>query len=589
MARSTTVGKYLVQRLEEAGLKHVFGIPGDYVLGFYDQLVESSMQLVGTCTEIGAGYAADAYARVNGLGCLCITYCVGGLNAINAVAGAYAEKAPVVVISGAPGLSERARSPLLHHQVRDFHTQHQIYEKVTVAAETLEDPTEAPRQIDQALAACLRHKRPVYIELPRDMVHQRCAAPRPTQLAPAKSDPDVLAEAVEEAAGMLRKAKRPAILAGVEIHRFNLQEHLLKLVKRTGYPVAATLLGKSVLSERHPQYLGVYEGAMGRGAVRRAIESADCLLVLGAFMTDINLGVWTAKLDVRRTINGNSERISISHHNFENINLRHFIEKLTDADLGPARKNTVPAKEEPKPFKPQQSRPTSVRRFFRRLNEYLSDNSIVICNIGDSLFGAVDLTIHQRTEFLSPAYYTSMGYAVPAAIGAQIANRELRPILLVGDGAFQMTGHELSTIAQNGLNPIVFVLNNAGYTTERFIHDGPYNDIRNWAYHLMPQLIRDGWGWEVHNEGDLEEALDRAAQNDACFSIINVHLDKMDHSEALGRLGKRMNRTVSSSSNGSTKRGRQSGDGQATREKKQTGTERKTPRRKSPQSSRGGG
>ena len=176
---TTTIGGYLVQRLEQTGLGHVFGIPGDYVLGFYDLLVASKLHVIGTCTELAAGYAADAYARVHGLGALCITYCVGGLSALNAVAGAYAEKSPLVVISGSPGLGERTRSSLLHHQVRDFSTQWRIFEHVTVAAEALEDASTAPRQIDDAIDQCLQFKRPIYFEIPRDMVHTPCAAPQP--------------------------------------------------------------------------------------------------------------------------------------------------------------------------------------------------------------------------------------------------------------------------------------------------------------------------------------------------------------------------------------------------------------------------
>lgn len=540
MAKTTTVGGYLVQRLEELGVKHVFGVPGDYVLRFYDLLVESDVEVVGTCTEAGAGFAADAYARVNGLGAVCVTYCVGGLNALNSVAGAYAEKSPVIVISGAPGLGERARSPLLHHKVRDFNTQRLIFEKVTVAAAALEDAAAAPGQIDETLDACLRHKRPVYLEIPRDVVDQRCPAPTPLKRRRPESDPEVLAEAIGECAAMLRKAKRPVILGGVEIHRFGLQDALLKLVERSGFPIAATLLGKSIITENHPQYLGIYEGAMGREDVRRTIEGADCVLILGAFMTDINLGVYTAQLDVSQTINATSERTAIKHHVYEDVKLIHFIEGLAKANIGPKRK-TVPRKPAAAgPFRVRRNEPVTVTRFFRRMNRFLDADTMVICDIGDSLFGAADLTIQRRTEFLSPAYYTSMGFAIPAALGAQMRKRKRRPIVFVGDGAFQMTGQELSTIARHRLNPIIFVLNNKGYSTERFINDGPYNDIHDWAFEKWPDLLRCGWGCEVRTEGELEGALETARKNTKDFSIVNVHLDPYDRSGAMERLGKRL-------------------------------------------------
>jgi indolepyruvate decarboxylase len=540
MARATTVGGYLVTRLEQCGLRHVFGVPGDYVLGLYDLLTASRLTVVGTCTELGAGFAADAYARVAGVGAACVTYCVGGLNALNAVAGAYAEKSPLVLVSGAPGLGERARSPLLHHKVRDFRTQLEIYERVTVAAAALEDPAEAPRRIDDALARCLATKQPIYLELPRDVVARRCRVPGPLRLAPPERDVDALGEAVAEALAMLRAARRPVVLAGVEIHRFGLQRQLLRLVEHAGLPVAATLLGKSVVRETHPLYLGIYEGALGREDVRRAVESADCVLLLGAFMTDINMGVDSARLDVGRCIDATSERVRIRRHRYDGVPLAEFLARLTRG-LAPRRPKPVPRPPSAR-FAARPTAAVTVRRFFRRLNSFLDDRSIVIADIGDSLFGAADLTIQRRTEFLSPAYYTSMGFAVPAALGAQLARPRLRPLVLVGDGAFQMTGQELSTIARHDLDPIVFVLNNRGYTTERFIHEGPYNDVHEWAYHRLPALLGRGRGFDVRTEGELEAALTAARRTRGRFSIVNLHLDPRDRSAALERLGTRLGR-----------------------------------------------
>jgi indolepyruvate decarboxylase len=332
----------------------------------------------------------------------------------------------------------------------------------------------------------------------------------------------------------------------VEIHRFGLQKQLTRLVEDSGIPVAATLLGKSIISEMHPQYLGVYEGGMGEEKMRRAVESADCLLILGAFMTDVNLGIYTARLDESRAINATSEQITIKHHHYEDIQLADFITELTrsvSANQSRRRALSKPgtgASKQTKPFKLQQDKPCTVRRFFERINEFIDEDYIVICDIGDSLFGAAELTIHRKTEFISPAFYTSMGFAVPAAIGTQINRKNLRPLVFVGDGAFQMTGMELSTIARYGLNPIIFVLNNKGYTTERFIREGPYNDIHEWAYHLVPQILQKGWGCEVRTEGELEEALSTARSNVNSFSLINIHLDKLDHSKALKRLGSRL-------------------------------------------------
>jgi indolepyruvate decarboxylase len=300
MKKAVTIGEYLISRLRARGVEHVFGIPGDYVLGFYEQLLHSDLKLVTTCDEQGAGFAADAYARLRGLGVVCVTYCVGGLKIANTTAGAFAEKSPVVVISGAPGMKEREKNPLLHHKVREFDTQKKVFEQITVASTVLGDAQTAFQEIDRVLHAALRYKRPVYIELPRDMLNVPGVAHHTPAEIHTASDPDALREAVQEAAGMINESERPVILVDVEVHRFGLQEEVLRLLEATQIPFATTILGKSVINELHPLYLGVYEGAMGIDSVRQTVESSDCLIMLGTFMTDINLGIYTARLDPRQ-------------------------------------------------------------------------------------------------------------------------------------------------------------------------------------------------------------------------------------------------------------------------------------------------
>ena len=542
-----TIGQYIIERLGSLGVEHVFGIPGDYVLGLYKLLDESPIALVGMTREDNAGFAADAYARIHGLGCVCVTYCVGGLSTCNSIAGAYAEKSPVIVLSGSPGMSERAHNPLLHHKVKGFETQFEVFQKITVASAVLDDPEHAFSEIDRVLAAAVRYKRPVYLELPRDLVHARQVAPHrpPSGLPP--SDPDALREAIDEAAGLLTAAQRPVILADVEIHRFGLQDELLTLAESTGIPIATTLLGKSVISEAHPLFVGVYEGAAGRAEVTEVVESADCVLMLGCFMTDINLGIFTANLDPSKCIDATSEDLRIRHHHYCEVRLDDFIHGLIDRNLKVA-KTPVPRRTNPfaqKAVVGPGAKLTS-ELLFGRLNQVLAEQTdmTVIADIGDCLFGAADLEMHRHTEFLSPAYYTSMGFGVPAAVGASMANPHARILVIVGDGAFQMTGMELATISRHNLNPIVVVLNNHGYTTERFLLEGPFNDILNWAYHKVPEVLGFGQGHEVHTVGELESALRAAEANLSSFSLINVHLDPYDRSPALERLTNRLSKLV---------------------------------------------
>ncbi|GAB4135904.1 MAG: thiamine pyrophosphate-binding protein [Planctomycetaceae bacterium] len=536
-----TIGGYLIQRLQDYGLKDMFGIPGDFVLQLYGMLEDSPIRMIGTTREDNAGYAADAYARIHGLGAVCVTYCVGGLSLCNSIAGAYAEKSPVVVISGAPGIDERRCDPLLHHRVRDFNTQREVFEKITVAAASLDDPLTAFRKIDECLEAAAHYKRPVYLELPRDRVQTESLFPHEATSAPLVSNADALRESLVEATEMINASKKPVIIAGVEMHRFGLREDVLKLAESTNIPMCATLLGKSVVSERHPLYLGLYEGAMGREHVQKYVEESDCVILLGTFMTDINLGIFTANLDPGKCIYATSENLRMRHHNFHDVLLPDFVKGLARAKIKPT-KRALPKQsaESEEPFVPKPDEPVTIARLFQRINQTLDEDMVVIADVGDSLFAASDLTIYKHTEFISPAYYTSMGFAIPAAVGVQVANRNLRPMVLVGDGAFQMTCLELSTALRHNFNPIVMVLNNHGYTTERFLQEGPFNDIPNWNYHRMNDLIGGGWGFEVHTESDLDKALNAALANKDTFSLLNIHLDPHDVSPALRRLASRL-------------------------------------------------
>ena len=547
MDKDLSVGLYLLKRLYDLGVRHVFGIPGDYVLRFFALISESGITPIVTTREDSAGFAADAYARLRGLGAVCVTYCVGGLNTANPIAGAYAEKSPVVLISGSPGMKEREKNALLHHRVREFTTQKEIFEQLTVASTVLDDPLTAFQEIDRVLATALRFKRPVYIEIPRDMTDAAGSNFHRPGMKKEVSDPETLREALGEAVEMIQKSQNPVMIADVEVHRFGLQDSLIKLVEKTGIPVASTALGKSVISEVHPLYLGVYEGAVGDESVRQYVENSDCLILLGAFMTDINLGIFTARLDPSKSIYATSEKILIQHHRYENILFEDFFLGLVRSKIKHRKSKYMnPKTESDFCFEAVPGKRISLKRLFQALDSRLDENMVVIADTGDSMFGSLDLTIRKRTEFLSPAYYTTMGFAVPAALGAQLARPSLRPIVVVGDGAFQMTGTELSSMVRYNLNPIVIILNNMGYGAERVIEqsDHDYNNIHNWKYHELPRIFGAGRGFVVKTETDFIKSFDAALKNTQGFSILNVMIDRNDHSPAMERIGKRMFKKV---------------------------------------------
>ena len=534
-----SIGQYLIRRLSDYGIRHVFGLPGDYVLSFYSMLEHSPLDLVNCTREDCAGFAADAYARVNGMGAVCVTYGVGGLSLANSIAGAYAEKSPVVLISGAPGIRERVNDPLLHHRVREWHTQLDVFEKICAVSREIVDPATAFRDIDHLLDTAHRLKRPVYLELPRDMVSVVPDQIRPYAAPLVKSDPSALAEAVKEAVARIEKAKRPVIIAGIELHRHRLQEDVVRFAEASGIAMASTLLAKSVVSEVHPLYIGLYEGALGREEVTRFVEESDCVILLGTLLTDLDLGIFTAKLDASKSIYATTDELRISHHHFHHVLLEDFLRALAAAKPKAAQRELPPGPAAAQgPFTLVPDAPITTTRLVRRLDESLDDKTIVVADVGDSLFASSELVIRGQTEFLSPAYYTSMGFAVPAALGAKMAQPDHRVVVLVGDGAFQMTGMELSTIVKRGLPVVVIVLDNKGYGTERVIHEGSFNDINPWRYELLPQVLGGGTGYEVRTEREFDAALTKALADDKGMSLIRVHIGVDDRSVTLDRIGR---------------------------------------------------
>src|SRR6266536_4606 len=523
------LGQFLFDYLYRRGVRHSFGIPGDFVLPTFTWLEKSKIQSITTTHEPAAGFAADAYSRINGIGLVCVTYCVGGLNVLNAIAAAYAEKSPVVVVSGAPGRKDREKDPLLHHKVKTFETQRRVYDEVTVASTVLLDEQRAASEIVRCVEACLRHKRPVYIEVPHDMADRQIPVTGITASFPEESDPRTLEAALDETLALIRAAKKPVILAGVELARYRTAGLVLRMAERMNIPIAADLLSKSAIPENHRLYLGVYGGAMSSDEhVRNYVESADLVLMLGTFITDMSMGFYTAKLDRKRTVLATTERVSIRYHRYESIQFRDFLESLVSAKIKPKQFKHPNPHAVPLPLKKaERADSLTMVDVFRILSLHLDEHCCVVADIGDAIFGAVGIRSARQAQFIAPAYYMSMGFAVPASIGVAMAAKKLRPYVLVGDGAFQMTGVEVSTAVRLSLNPVILILNNDGYGTMRQIHDGCFNAITRWNYGKICELIGGGISTTASTKGELDDAL-RAARSSDTVHIIDVQIPRDD-------------------------------------------------------------
>jgi indolepyruvate decarboxylase len=545
-----TVADYLLSRLKEIGVDHLFGVPGDFVLGFFNQVLKSDVKYIGTCNELNAAYAADGYARIRGIGAFVSTYGVGELSAINGVAGAFAERVPVVVITGSPATINFRTRPLLHHTLGDYQIPLQMYEKITAASTELISAETAPAEIDRVLSACLARQQPVYISLPSDVVMMKCGRPEAFPLPmPAPSDPAALAEALKEALGMLDEARKPVVLGDVELLRFKLQKEFAGFLEKTGFPYVTMMLGKTVLSEQHPQFIGLFEGDRSREYVRKRVDSADCILQLGGMMTDFNTGGYTTDLDDSKTISANIHSVKIKHHYYENVYLHDFILGLTDklshrdaatldiqcASDGCIHRNT-------EPYRPDSQKPLTIKRFFDRMSHFIENNSIVLAETGVSIFSAAEMLMPEGATFIGQTFYGSIGYTVGATLGACTAAQNRPAVLFVGDGSFQVTGQDLSTMIRNHLKPVIFLINNDGYTIERVITDHPYNDIQPWQYHKLVDIFGGGLGLDVRTEGELEDALGKAATAE-CLVFIEIHTGRLDCAESLRSAGRQMART----------------------------------------------
>lgn len=519
---------FLFQRLFDLGAAHAFGIPGDHVLPLYEALGDSPLRSILTTHEPSAGFAADAYARLKGIGVAIGTYGAGALNMVNPIAQAYAEKSPVVVLSGAPDMAGRDPDLLIHHKVKTFNTHLRVYQEVTAASAALEDPTTAAREITRVLDTVQHEKQPGYLEIPRDMTWADIdpteagvpVAPRPDQAARA--------EALQEIVARLNRSRSPVILAGIEVVRLGLRNHLIRLAERYNLPVATSFTGKAVFPEHHPNFIGTYMGAAGHPYARQMVEASDCLLLLGVWLTDTETGRFTSLIARDTLVQALAHEVRISRHQYRHTGLAEVLPSLLESsEIKPRefRNDYVP--------EPLDTNGRSlVASVFSELSRLDDRRYIFTTDSGDCLFGSVALNAE---TILNPGYYSSMGFGVPAALGAGLAVPNCRPVALVGDGGFQMTGMELGTLVRYGVDAIIIVLNNGGYRCLEALGERRAAwDIHPWDYVAVARAL-GAEGTRVRTFDEFSRALRRACEGTG-VSMIEAVLGPEDISPTLRRL-----------------------------------------------------
>ncbi|MEB3322287.1 MAG: thiamine pyrophosphate-binding protein [Synechococcaceae cyanobacterium] len=531
----------LIEALVRRGVSRVYGFPGEYELGLFERLEASPIEVICTAGEEGAGFAADVHARLHGLGVAVVTYGVGALKLLNPVAGAYVERSPLLVISGAPGVRESDENDLLHHRMRAGDTQLRFFQEVTAESAVLDSARTAGAELLKVLRAMQRDSRPGYLELPRDCLTREI--PWALDLAPTVPPlaiPESLRRQGEEQLAWLRSRRAPVVLAGVEVARFGLQQALLQLLEREGWPVATSLSGKGVVPERHPLCLGIYEGAMSPAGVRARVEGSDGLVVLGMPLNDLDTGIFTMDLEdehcLQVEVGRGLRRGRLQNENLDPLTLLRI---WTEAP-GPAQRGApaaaAPSLSGPPSFAPEAGRAITVTRLMEAIDASLPADGIVLADPGDALFGSAELHLQEASHHLSSAYWASLGFALPGAIGAWGARPDRLPVVLVGDGAFLMSCIELATLARYRIPALVIVLDNRGYGTERPMLDGPFNDVQPVDHRALAHSMGLAAAERVDTEETLWESLQRWQRHRTEPVLLSVALPPADTSPALQRL-----------------------------------------------------
>ncbi len=540
----TTVGGYLAARLSEIGVRHFFTVPGDYNLILLDELLKNDdLQMVSCCNELNAGYAADGYCRATGGPSVAVvTFSVGGLSLLNSVAGAFAEDLPLIAVSGGPNTNATSEYELLHHTLGkvDYDYQREIYSRVTASAVVIQHPADAPAQIDQALETALRANKPVYLEVACNVANAPVSLPHPRSFDRLRpSDPKSLDRAVDHAAQILNEAIKPVLVAGVQLRTGNAESAFHSLADVSGYAVASMPNAKSFFDEQHPSYMGIYWGPVGTPGCGEIVETADRCLFVGPLFTDYTTTGHAAMIDRTKIIEVRTDCVVVVGQTYNNIAMSEFLAALSvKLDRNDTSLTAFKRIEEGRPqlSNGPNDEALTTRRLFARIQHLLDPKCDVLVETGDSWFNGVNLSLPLGSRFEIQMQYGSIGWSVGATLGYCLGRPDRRVIACIGDGSFQLTAQEVSTMIRYGAKPIIFLINNGGYTIEVEIHDGPYNTIKNWNYAQLVDVFNGddgtGRGCRVTTAGELDDAVAKALKHDG-LSLIEVQIHRDDCSRNL--------------------------------------------------------
>ncbi|MJQ00264.1 indolepyruvate decarboxylase [Salmonella enterica subsp. enterica] len=537
MQNPYTVADYLLDRLAGCGIGHLFGVPGDYNLQFLDHVIDHpTLRWVGCANELNAAYAADGYARMSGAGALLTTFGVGELSAINGIAGSYAEYVPVLHIVGAPCSAAQQRGELMHHTLGDGDFRHfyRMSQAISAASAIL-DEQNACFEIDLVLGEMLAARRPGYIMLPADVAKKTAIPPTQALALPVHEAQSGVETAFRyHARQCLMNSRRIALLADFLAGRFGLRPLLQRWMAETPIAHATLLMGKGLFDEQHPNFVGTYSAGASSKEVRQAIEDADRVICVGTRFVDTLTAGFTQQLPAERTLEIQPYASRIGETWF-NLPMAQAVSTLRELCLECAFA-PPPTRSAGQPVRIDKGELTQ-ESFWQTLQQYLKPGDIVLVDQGTAAFGAAALSLPDGAEVVVQPLWGSIGYSLPAAFGAQTACPDRRVILIIGDGAAQLTIQEMGSMLRDGQAPVILLLNNDGYTVERAIHGAAqrYNDIASWNWTQIPPALnaaQQAECWRVTQAIQLAEVLERLARPQR-LSFIEVMLPKADLPELL--------------------------------------------------------
>jgi pyruvate decarboxylase len=551
IGETCSVGSYLACRLEEIGVKHNFAVAGDYNLVLLDQLLlNKNTQQVYCCNELNCSFAAEGYARANGIAACVVTFSVGSLTAFDGLAGAYAEELPVILISGAPNSNDFSANHLVHHALGTLDLRYPLdfAKRITCEAVAITHAEEAPHLIDKAIRAALREKKPVYIEIPCNLASAQCSTPRPVNwFDTPKSDLASLNASVREVAQFLANAVRPVLLAGPKLRSHGGLEPFQHLAQAIGCGVAVMPSAKSFFPELHRQYIGIYLGAAGSPGAADVVDSSDAVLAAGPLFTDYTTTGWTAMPSGQHLLQVNPDHVRIGSTTFNDVYLAEFLSEL--AKVVKPNPKTLVEFERTKPIVASTpvanaTAPLTRAEMCRQIQGLIDANTTLIVETGDSWFNGLNMNLPDGAKFEIEMQWGHIGWSVPATFGYAVKAKDRRIVLMVGDGSFQLTAQEVCQMIRLNLPVLIFLVNNRGYTIEVEIHDGPYNNVKNWDYAGLIRVFNAedglGIGFRATNGGELAVAIEKALAHSAGPVLIECTIDRDDCTRQLLEWGSRV-------------------------------------------------